>query len=111
MGLPCKSRVSLGFCYLEQLPRPVASIADQPQIRKGPFGGAHFVFDFAELIADRYEELAVALALIWGQCQDTCQVVAIFTALLLGEVPAKGKDHLYCMRVTARLCIVPASHY
>ena len=42
--------------------------------------------NFAEFIAEGDEELPIPLLLVAGQCQDTCQVVALLAVLLLAEV-------------------------
>ena len=81
--------------YLEKLPGPVSPVADEPQVREGPLGSAHLVLNLAELITDGDQELAVALALIGRQGEDTRQVVTFFAVLLFGEVPVHvevGRD-------------------
>ena len=71
---------------LEEGFTPVLPIPEQAEIREGFLGGPEFPLALAELITERDEEAAEALALVLGQGQDAGDVVAFGGFFLFGEV-------------------------
>lgn len=73
---------------------PTADVPSQEQLFIGwhvdvttlPVCAADLSLQLAELIAEADEELAITFLLVTGQSEDTCQVVALLTVLLLTEV-------------------------
>ena len=59
------------FEDVQEHPRPVAAIAQLAEVREGLLGRADRLLHLGELVAQGDEELAVALALVGRQGEDT----------------------------------------
>mmetsp|Transcript_9336 Transcript_9336/g.38156 ORF Transcript_9336/g.38156 Transcript_9336/m.38156 type:complete len:241 (+) Transcript_9336:2145-2867(+) len=71
----------------EELPRPVAAVRHQPEVRQRSLRGPDLALLLAQLVREGDEHLPVPLALVRRQRQDARQVVSLLGALLLAEVP------------------------
>ena len=65
---------------------PVRSVGQQSQVREWLLRTARLALELGELVAELYEQLAVALALVGRQGEDAGHVVVLAALLLLGEV-------------------------
>mmetsp|Transcript_13381 Transcript_13381/g.54027 ORF Transcript_13381/g.54027 Transcript_13381/m.54027 type:complete len:489 (-) Transcript_13381:661-2127(-) len=79
----------------EELPRPVAAVRHQPEVRQRSLRGPDLALLLAQLVREGDEHLPVPLALVRRQRQDARQVVSLLGALLLAEVP----DHVVALGV------------
>lgn len=71
--------------HFHQLP----AVAELAQVRQRLLRRPHHVLPLAELVGERDEQLAVALALERGECEDARQVVLLGRGL---EKPAGRQD-------------------
>ena len=72
--------------YLQDGVCPVRSVGQQTQVREWLLRTARLALELGELVAELYEQLAVALALVGRQGEDARHVVVLAALLLLGEV-------------------------
>lgn len=73
-------------CEQGDQPQPTTQSSPPPPTHTNAAPPPHLALQLAEFVAEADEELAIALLLVAGQCQDAGQVVALLTTLLLAEV-------------------------
>lgn len=74
----------------EQDIAPVAPIAQLAEVRQGLLRRPHLLLPLRQLVGQRDEELAVAVALVGREGQDARQVVVLPAALLLWPITNKS---------------------
>ena len=65
---------------------PVGAVAEETEIREGFLGGAELAFAFGELVAECYEEFAVAFSLVLWEGEDAGYVVPLGGLFFFAEV-------------------------